>query len=257
MTDLILFAGQSNMAGRGEVEQASVCPADAALEYRAVTAPDRLVPVTEPFGFAENRPDGINDKTDKSGSLVSAFLNAYTADTGRKVIAVSASQGGSCTAKWLEEGLAADAADRLRSAVTYLESQHIRPAHTLVVWCQGESDGDRWLTREQYAHNFGRIWEMLRQAGAESCGLIQIGHYNYVGYPVSPDGQDGKTLDDRYGVIRDAQEHLKETFPDVTMIGSFVSCLSQMKDQYHYHQSAYEEVGRQAGHAMAALLETK
>lgn len=257
MTDLILFAGQSNMAGRGEVEQASVCPAEAALEYRAVTTPDRLVPVTEPFGFAENRADGINDKADKSGSLVSAFLNAYTADTGRKVIAVSASQGGSCTAKWLEQGLAADAAERLRSAVAYLQSRQIQPAHTFVVWCQGESDGDRWLTQEQYAHNFGQIWEMLRQAGAECCGLIQIGHYNYVGYPVSPDGQDGKALDARYGVIRDAQAHLKETFPDVTMIGSFEPCLSQMKDQYHYHQTAYEEVGRQAGHAMAALLKNQ
>ena len=60
MTDLILFAGQSNMAGRGKAEAAQKCPPSVGLEYRAVTAPDRLVPIEEPFGFAENRTGGID-----------------------------------------------------------------------------------------------------------------------------------------------------------------------------------------------------
>ena len=50
MTDLILFAGQSNMAGRGEAEAAQPCPPSVGMEYRAVTAPDRLVPIAEPVG---------------------------------------------------------------------------------------------------------------------------------------------------------------------------------------------------------------
>ena len=68
--------------------------------------------------------------------MVSAFVNAYAAATGRNVVAVSASEGGTSTARWLE-ALAADAADRLRDARTFLQSRGIVPAHTLVVWCQG------------------------------------------------------------------------------------------------------------------------
>ena len=64
--DLILFAGQSNMAGRGIVtdkwpQKAPVLVKGAGYEYRAITAPDRLCPIEEPFGADENNPDGIFD----------------------------------------------------------------------------------------------------------------------------------------------------------------------------------------------------
>lgn len=37
---LIMFMGQSNMAGRGTAEQAPAVPDGTGYEYRAVTAPD-------------------------------------------------------------------------------------------------------------------------------------------------------------------------------------------------------------------------
>lgn len=254
MTDLILFAGQSNMAGRGEAEAAQKCPPSVGLEYRAVTAPDRLVPIEEPFGFAENRTGGIDDEDKKSGSLVSAFVNAYAAATGRNVVAVSASEGGTSTARWLEV-LAADAADRLRAARVFLQKQGTVPAHILVVWCQGETDGDLDVSGEEYRQNFARIWAMLKQAGAEQCGLIQIGHFNYASYPTSRQGEDSLTVDARYEVIRRAQEQLCQELPDVTMVGSFAPCLALMKDHFHYHQQAYEEVGTQAGTAFGKMMQ--
>ena len=253
MTDLILFAGQSNMAGRGEAEAAQVCPTSAGMEYRAVTAPDRLVPVAEPFGYVENRKGGIDDENKKSGSMVSAFINAYTAVTGRHVVAVSASEGGTSTARWLE-ALAADAAGRLRDAWAFLKGQGITPAHTLAVWCQGETDGDLGVTGEEYRQNFARIWAMLKQAGAEECGLIQIGHFNYAVYPTSRQGEDSLAVDARYEVIRRAQEQICQDLPDVALVGSFAPCLSLMKDHFHYHQQAYEEVGARAGTALGERL---
>lgn len=254
MTDLILFAGQSNMAGRGEAEAAQPCPPSVGMEYRAVTAPDRLVPIAEPFGYAENRAGGIDDENKKSGSMVSAFVNAYAAATGRNVVAVSASEGGTSSARWLE-ALAADAADRLRDARTFLQSRGIVPAHTLVVWCQGETDGDHAVTGEEYRQNFARIWDMLKQAGAEQCGLIQIGHFNYAVYPTSHDGENSLAVDARYEVIRRAQEQLCEELPDVAMVGSFAHCLPLMKDHFHYHQQAYEEVGARAGTAFGKMMQ--
>lgn len=254
MTDLILFAGQSNMAGRGEAEAAQKCPPSVGLEYRAVTAPDRLVPIEEPFGYAENRAGGIDDETKKSGSMVSAFINAYAAATGRSVVAVSASEGGTSTARWLE-ALAADAAERLRSARAFLQGQGAVPAHVLVVWCQGETDGDHGVTGGEYRQNFARIWDMLKQAGAEQCGLVQIGHFNYAAYPTSREGEDSLAVDARYEVIRLAQEQLCRDLPDVAMVGSFAPCISLMKDHFHYHQQAYEEVGAQAGTAFGKMMQ--
>ena len=64
--DLVLFIGQSNMAGRGIVsaqwpQEAPKLIEGAAWEYRAITTPDRLMPLEEPFGVDENKADGIND----------------------------------------------------------------------------------------------------------------------------------------------------------------------------------------------------
>ena len=48
--------GQSNMAGRGEAALAPVVAPGMGYEYRAVTDPDTLHPLEEPFGVNENDP---------------------------------------------------------------------------------------------------------------------------------------------------------------------------------------------------------
>ena len=60
--DFFLFAGQSNMAGRGiscpqfpEVAPALI--SGAGVEFRAISDPSALFSVCEPFGAAENTPD--------------------------------------------------------------------------------------------------------------------------------------------------------------------------------------------------------
>ena len=62
--DLFLFAGQSNMAGRGITSPQWPQPAPsltpgAGYEYRAVSDPGHLHPMAEPFGAEENDPNGI------------------------------------------------------------------------------------------------------------------------------------------------------------------------------------------------------
>ena len=93
--DLFLFMGQSNMAGRGIVSEKWAQPAPqimegAGYEYRAISAPDKLYPLTEPFGRQENAEDGINDGNMKTGSLVTAFVNACYQKTGVPIVGVSA-----------------------------------------------------------------------------------------------------------------------------------------------------------------------
>ena len=98
--DILLFMGQSNMAGRGDDQLAPKVLPGAAWEYRAVTEPDRLVPLVEPFGVNENREGGVWEPGMKTGSMVAAFVNACYRKTGRPVIAVSCSKGGSSIREW-------------------------------------------------------------------------------------------------------------------------------------------------------------
>ena len=93
LVDLIFFMGQSNMAGRGDAALAPAVTPGMGFEYRAVTDPAHLHPLAEPFGANENDPAGVNEPGMKTGSMVSAFVNACTAQTGIAVVGVSCAKG--------------------------------------------------------------------------------------------------------------------------------------------------------------------
>lgn len=244
--DLVIFMGQSNMAGRGEYEHAVTCSEKAGLEYRAVTAPDRLCPVVEPFGKEENVKGGIDDDTRKSGGMVSALVVRYHELTGRCIIAVSASEGGTSLQQW-HERLLWDAVNRLQKAQKYLQEQNIEISHTYMVWCQGETDGDHKTTAQQYQEKFLRLWNIMHEKGIERCFMIQIGHFNYRKHP-------GSRQDADYEVIRQAQAHICHDYENVIMAGTFNSYLTDMKDTYHYHQTAYTQVGQCVAEVMAQKI---
>lgn len=247
MYDLFLFAGQSNMAGRGITSERWPQPAPellpgAGMEYRAISAPDRLFPIAEPFGQAENNPDGIYEPGMKTGSLVTAFVNAYYSATGVPVIGVSASKGGSEIALWQgKSDLLSDALARFAKAEDYLRVQKIPVRHRFLVWCQGETDGDLATAPETYKESFRVLWSQCRAAGMERCFLIAIGAYNGV-----------KGCD--YTPIHDAQLELAQQEPGVELVSdAFCTMRARglMKDSYHYYQQAYNEVGTEAGTAAA------
>lgn len=265
-TDLILFAGQSNMAGRGNAGEAVSCEGCMGYEFRALSDPSRLYPLEEPFGVRENNPRGMDDGRKKTGSMVSAFVRKYCELTGHAVIAVSASKGGSSSAQWIK-GYAADAAMRLGRAKEYLDRKEIALAHVYVVWSQGETDGDKGLDSEQYRKSFQTIWRVLQEAGVEKCFLVQTGHFNYAAYPHGARGIRGAELDRRYGVIRETQKSMcagicegvlgesgQSALPDVYMAASFAPYLHLMKDMYHYRQQAYNQVGETAAEKAAAVV---
>ena len=143
--DLILFMGQSNMAGRGRAEEAPAVPEGTGYEFRAVTAPDRLFPLTEPFGRDENDPEGVYEPGMKTGSLVSAFVNAYVAETHVPVVGISCAKGGSAIAE---------------------------------AWCQGCTDGDLRTDPEVYRQRTSAMMRGLQEAcKIEKCFLIEIGNF--------------------------------------------------------------------------------
>lgn len=176
--DLLFFMGQSNMAGRGEAALAPVVAPGMGYEYRAVTDPDTLHPLEEPFGVNENDPAGVYEPGMKTGAMVSSFVNACTAQTGVPVVGVSCAKGGSAIAKWLPgTPYYQDAVRRARKARAFLQANGYPIRHSAMVWCQGCTDGDLHTPKDVYKADTERVLHSFMQdAGAQTCFLIQIGN---------------------------------------------------------------------------------
>lgn len=259
--DLAVFAGQSNMSGRGSAADAVVCDINAGFEYKAISDPATLVRIEEPFGLGEDKEGSIADfnsdgTSKRTGSMVSAAVDEYYRQTGRQLVAVSASIGGSSTAEWLDNYIY-DAVGRLDAAKRFLTRNGIEIGRTFVVWCQGESDGDQKMTAEAYTANTKDIFDLFKQHGAEKCFMVQTGHYNYIDYPGITKGHTGEEWDECYGVIRGAQTAMCCADEDFVLAGSFEPYIEDMKDRYHYYQSAYNAVGQTVGQNIADFYENE
>lgn len=248
--DLFLFMGQSNMAGRGIVtkEHAEGAPKlteGAGYEYRAVSSPGKLYPIREPFGCLENRKDGIDDGDIKTGSMVTAFVNAYYEKTVIPIVGISTSKGGSRIDQWQPEGVfLKDTIERLHAADTYLAKQHYDIRHRFMIWCQGESDGDISKSGELYRKEFERMLDAMLKEGIEKCFLISIGNYN------GTEAVDYKEIMEMQGMIA-------QTNSDVIMVSESFAKMKErglMKDEFHYFQEAYNYVGREAGENAAKYV---
>lgn len=252
--DLFLFMGQSNMAGRGAVselwpEQAPGILDHAGYEFRAISDPTRLYQMAEPFGKHENKVGGIDDGDRKTGSMVTAFTNAYYSNNGGvPVVGVSASKGGSVIAEWLPKGnYLTDAIQRFSDAVRYLDSHHYSIRHKYVLWCQGESDGDRNTSYSDYKAGFQAMLDELLGHGIEKLFMVRIGNCNIAG------------SEDRYTRMIQWQDEIAKENEDVVMVSTdFAGMRSRglMKDSFHYYQAAYNEVGTSAGIHTAFYVKT-
>lgn len=250
MVDVIMFAGQSNMAGRGIVcekwpQEAPEATEGSGYEYRAITAPNALYPVVEPFGVNENTEDGINDGKMKTGSLVSAFINAYYEQNGHiQVVGISASKGGSSIGQWQmdsKEGYLKDAIKRLSGCIEYLNTQKLEIRNTFLVWCQGETDGDIGTSEKEYKEQTRNTFDAFKEAGISHVFTISIGKCNKPGH-----------LEDYDEVIKWQKDIAEDD--DVTMISSeFVTMRDEglMKDDFHYYQAGYNRCGAVAGSNLA------
>lgn len=248
--DLFLFMGQSNMAGRGIVndtwpEKAPRVLEGAGYEYRAVSDPDSLHLLEEPFGRLENREGGIHDGSMKTGSMVAAFVNAYYERTKIPVVGLSASKGGSSILEWQPQtAYLTDARRRLDDARGFLVSHGYEIRHIFMLWCQGETDGDHKMAAQDYQMYFSRMWDVMKEGGVERCFLVRIGNYN-------------GDQDISYDAIMEAQDQLPGLCKDVTVVSECLAGMKErglMKDFFHYYQKAYNEAGKEAGENTAEYV---
>lgn len=254
LVDLIVFAGQSNMAGRGETsttypETAPAVIPGAGYEFKSVTDPTKLYPIAEPFGVSENNPggdsSGIDDGNSKTGDMVPAFINAYYKhNAGVPVVGVSASEGGSSSVEWLPEtgNNFVDLAARLDTARKWLVDNGYSIRYQYCVWCQGESDGDNVYsgteTLAEYETRARAIFSGLIALGLEKVLLVRIGNYN------------GNATGKSYTAIIDWQTEEAQTNDALVMVScdfAGMKTSGMMKDDFHYYQIGYNIAGNSAG----------
>lgn len=236
--DVILFMGQSNMSGaNGNASEAPDLIEGAGYEYRAITDPDSLHVLSEPFGENEHREGALDDREllERRGTLVTAFVNAYYEKTGMPVVAISASRGSASMNSWLNKGLKEDAKERLEAAKTCLKKEKIRIRHTYMVWFQGEADANLKKTKEEYKADMATLFASMKESGVEKCFLIQIGG----------DRENAGSQDE----IMQAQVELCEESEDLILASTLPASLEDMKDEggVHFTQVALNMIGTDAG----------
>ena len=247
--DLILFMGQSNMSGAGgNAEEAPELIKGAGYEYRAITQPEELCVLTEPFGENEHKEGFLDDREliPRGGSLVTAFVNAYYEQTRERLVAVSASRG-SAQISSFNNYLVEDVIERLENAKRVMTQEKVNIRHIYMVWLQGETDAYLGTPKEQYICVMKNILNTLHQYGVEKCFIIQIGNGVMDGVPI-----DSATM-------QGIQEELCETDVNFVLISTLAKTLSEppyMEDGIHFTQQGLNLLGEDAGKNMGEYVNT-
>lgn len=239
--DLIFFMGQSNMSGAGgDASLAPFISEKEGMEFRAVSDPTKLYPITEPFGINENNPTGLNEYPGaKKGSMVSSFVYEYYKLCKRRVVAVSMSMGATDMTKWNTPGVTEDIRQRFDASVNYLNSSGYKIGHMYAVWLHGESDGIEGTDPEVYRTALDDIMRPLFIGGVRKVFIIT----------------PGRTIDyrDIFLDIINMQKKIcaeSDYYAIATTVLTKVST-EYMKDQYHYNQHVLNMVGIESAKAVA------
>ncbi len=232
--DLIVFAGQSNMSGYGgNPEEAPQLTEGAGAEFRAVSDPDTLYAIAEPFGIYENT-EVMNDFYLKRGSLVTAFVNTWYEETGTPVIAVSASKGGTPSTYWASDAVCEEVTGRYTLAKEWLSENGYEVRNQFMVFLQGENDILENISDEQYLTDMNAFSSRMFYSGIDKFLMIRIGR------------EKGKP--DAFKRIADLQTELCRTDPRFVLVSTLLSGIGDehMVDSYHYDQASLNLLGTEA-----------
>jgi hypothetical protein len=258
--DILIFGGQSNM--QGQSERLSECEVvSRAWEYRYLT--DTLIPLQNPVG--ENiRNDGtggeaVTPTTNLAAwlaehalgascyghtNLVPAFCRAYTAHSGRDVVAAHAAKGSTTVAQWLPgtDGYRL-LKEKSAAAIACARRAGYAIGGVYLIWLQGESDAIVSTSCADYKQRLGALADALRgDIGLDAVGVIRVGRF---------------TGDARDDVIIRAQDEICVEREDFLPLTDMAAALCSQPDAMnptvagHYSATGLELLGAAAGEALA------
>lgn len=240
--DVFGVAGQSNAQGRGTAALAPVTVGGLAFEHRG---PGELVtPALDPFVGAA------------TGSAWPAFLDTFTAATGRPACVVSAASGGAALVEdtpaplgsWSPQGtLRGTAAARFTTALDDLTAAGWEPVWRGVVWHQGEQDAQQHPDVGTLAAAYS---DALRALGAWFSGAVAPGEVHVLRLGDRVGYRDG------YAAVRAGQDAV---CLDAGFTMAYTECdrfpaRGWMKDPLHYAQVGLNHMGTHAARTVAAHL---
>lgn len=238
--DLVIFAGQSNMSGAGgDATKAPAVANGQGYEFKAISNPNGLYPIKEPFGSTEAGYIGENASL-KKGTLVSSFVSNYYARTGVPVVAITASRGNTNSNWWAQPQVISDLTSRFTKAKNYLNTNHYSVRKAYLVFLQGESDVLSGIKPAQYKANINAAFSGLFNAGLNQVFIITPGH------------NAGNTLD--FSSIINTQKEMCASDSRYSLGSDMLVNLpaSYMTDELHYNQKALNMVGADAAARAAA-----
>lgn len=233
--DLIVFAGQSNMTGRGNASLAPKLIDGAGYECKTVTDNGKLYTLKEPFGLNQDR-GSLDDSGLRTGSMVTSFVNAYYSKTKTPVVAVSATIAGSGCVSWSEIHYK-EVASRVKQAEKALKKRGLKVDKCYMVYMQGENDGFAQTSQKFYTKKLTTMFSRLKKScNIEKCLLIRIGKYT----------KDA----DLYDKILKAQTNLCKTNKNFVLVSTKAASLKNscyQSDGIHLTQGGLNIIGKEAG----------
>ena len=209
--DVCLFAGQSNMDGRGTASDAT--------------------PVTTGKAYKWDNTNNTTVAFEAEGSLIPAYMQEYTSLSRVPIVEVKEAVGGTGIAQYVSDYLPL-ATNMLTRCIAYLEGQGKNVRRCFMLWCQGESDvdGDLSTGTEAYKTQFGILKSDVMQAGVNQIFIINIGQAS------------NGTFD--FGPIRTALQEVCNGTDVIMVSDKFYNATNYMKDRWHYTQIVYNVVGK-------------
>lgn len=253
-TDILVFAGQSNMQGESEGLPENNPEIRGALEYRFLS--DSLIPLKHPVGedIGENL---LCRASNGCGTLVPSFCEEYVKKTQKRVVAVHTAKGATAISEWLA-GTAryGSMVDKVIGAIEK-SSEDYEVDKIYFVWLQGEADARIGTTGEEYKRMITDFKNAVkRDLKVNKFCIIQVGYYCRIvpWLELSRNGQ-GKLRDE---CIMNAQQEVCLQDSDFIMLTDICKTLS-VDSEYinpyvagHYSNKGLSIIGKTAGNALAS-----
>ena len=227
---LYLLIGQSNMAGRGAIEEQDKVPHPRVLK---LTKENTWAAAIDPLHFDKPAIAGVG--------LGSSFGRAMAEANPEVTIGlVPCAVGGTPLQRWQKDGdLYKQAVERAKAALKDGTLQGI-------LWHQGENDAGREETAKNYAERLaGMVRDLRIELGAQDAPFVagRLGEF------LAPQTKDGKPS--YWPLVNEQLDSLPKLVEGVAIVSS--AGLKAKSDGVHFDAPSLREFGRRYAHEMQKL----
>ncbi len=228
---LYLLIGQSNMAGRGKVEEADQKPHPRVLKF---TKENAWAPATDPLHF---------DKPVAGVGLGSSFGRALAdADPSVTIGLIPCAVGGTPLSRWQKGG------DLYQQAIKRAQAAQKDGVLKGILWHQGESDSGSEQTAATYAERLtGMIAAFREELAAPSAPFVagELGEFLV----------NRKEKPGHFGLVNAQLAQVAKQVPGCALVSA--AELKHKGDGVHFDSPSLREFGRRYAQALQKLAAVK